>query len=573
MPGAGAVTMTSDPFPNISPRWHAHWRQSALALLAISATAWACASAAMAGPLEDCSQLRAAAAIAPCSLVIDDKAQTPSAHVTALLMRARAEIDMSDLDRAEADIKAAFALHATPFGYRVRGRLHALRGRNREAREDYSQAIAISESKVAKHTSYVDRGNFLFRISEVPAALADFEVAIQLDPTKAAPYVGRALTHKARGKISEALADLSQAKTVEPNYWLTYVELGDILVAQKRFADAIAAFDLALKLRPNDRRAVTGRAAAAALASNTSPPAASPAPETPKPPALATPSTDTPAAPMPPSPPSPTIAQPAPSPQAPAVAPSPTPPAEDPAAKQAEERRGKLKEAFELRQKGKHQEAIAIYDALLHQTPSDAEVALLKGRALMALLKWKEALDLLKAVSDSKTAPPAIKALALEGQGEVLARNNLFPAAIAVTTAALQVNPKLGDALFWRGIALYSTGVFDKAIADFKQAASLMPKSSLYPAWEAIALVTAGELQKGREAIDRALAMQADNAFALTARARLRLSSGEIEAAEADIRKLTQQGPLNPVALQTQQLIMIHKLMKASDQPLDKPHD
>ena len=253
------------------------WFRRALGLVAVLAAAWSSLSTATAGPAEDCSRLRAAAALAPCTLVIDDKAQTPEARMTALLMRARAELDLSELDKAEADIKAAFALRPTAFGYRLRGRLHGLRGQNAEARDDYLQAISLSESKSGRYVSYVDRGNFLVRIKDLPGALADFDLAIRLDPTKASAFVGRALTHKASGKIAEALADLNQAKAVEPSYWLTYVEQGDILVAERRFAEAVPAYDLALKYQPNDARALRGRAAATgALASNN--PAPAPAP-------------------------------------------------------------------------------------------------------------------------------------------------------------------------------------------------------------------------------------------------------------------------------------------------------
>ena len=223
-----------------------------------------------------------------------------------------------------------------------------------------------------------------------------------------------------------------------------------------------------------------------------------------------------------------------------------------------------------MRQKGKHLEAIAIYDALLRQAPADAEIAIQKARTLMTLARWKDALDILKTVVESKTAPAGDEGYRLESQGEVLARNNLFALAIVNTTAALQINPKLDGALFWRGLSSYSIGAFDKAVADFQQATLLVPKSTLYPGWEAIALVSTGDLRKAREAIDRAFAIQPDNLIALTARARLRLVTGEIDAAEADLAQVARR-PVNFVAFQTQQLIMIHKVMKPSDRPLVNP--
>ena len=374
------------------------WFRHSLSLIAVLAAVGSCASTTMAGPAEDCNTLRAASALAPCTLVIDDKRQTPARHVTALLMRARAALDMSELERAEADIKAAITLRPNmAFGYRVRGRLRGLQGRNEEARADYAQAIQLSVTKTGKYVSYLDRGNFLLRVTELPAAMTDFDTAIHIDPTKASAYVGRALTNKAMGRIGEALADLGRAKAVEPRYGPTYVEQGDILVAEKRFAEAIAAYDLALAIHGNDARALKGRAAATALAQN-SVPVAAPAPSRPTPPPPSRPSTAAPAPSIPATPPSVPPAQPATAPAPPAVAPVPIPPGEDvdPAAKRAEERKGKLKEALDLRQKGKHAEAIVLYDALLKQAPGDAEVAFQKGRTLMTLAKWKEALDAFK---------------------------------------------------------------------------------------------------------------------------------------------------------------------------------
>jgi len=203
--------------------------------------------------------------------------------------------------------------------------------------------------------------------------------------------------------------------------------------------------------------------------------------------------------------------------------------------------------------------------------PADVELAVEKGRTLVALERWKEALDTLKPVIESKTAPAGMKAFAFEAHGEVLARNNQFEAAILSSTAALAINPKLLGALFWRGVSSFAVGAFDTALTDFQQAGTIVPKSPLYPGWEALAFVGNGDLVKAREAVDRAFAIQADNTIGLTARARLKLVAGELDGAEADIASVARRGPLGPVALQTQQLIMIHKVFKPSDPPPTSP--
>ena len=615
-------------------------------LLAALGGSVALAPVASAGALEDCNTLRAAAAFAPCTLIVDDKKQSPAARAVALLMRARAALDMADLERAGADINAAFALRpGTPFGHRVRGRLRGLQGRNTEARADLSKAIQLSETPASKYVSYLDRGNFFLRILDTPSAYADFDMAIRVDPTKAAAYVGRALSNKASGKIDEALADLGRAKAVEPGYWLTFVERADILVTEKRYADAIADYDIALAMRGNDVRALRGRAAATALMSAVGKPPQTPAaapttltsPETPKAAPPATPATSPTSAPTvaAPSPPPPAVtspvappvvppgsppkvaapaATPPPAPAAPDMPPVPPPPASRPvspqsapstappaapsapsiqpatapqqpsaappaqsgddvdaAAKQAHERREKLKEAIDLRQKSKYAEALAIYDALLRQAPADAEAAVEKGRTLMALAKWKEALETFKGVHENKDVPGRLRALALEARAEVLAVNKQFEVAAHSATAALQLFPKLDRALFWRGYSTYQLGNFDRALTDMQQAATIAPKAVLYAGWEAIVQIGAGDLPKAKEAIERAAALQADNPLVLTARARLDLVSGNLPAAEAAIALLATRGPLSPVAFETQQLIMIHKVLKPSDQSAAAP--
>ena len=230
-------------------------------------------------------------------------------------------------------------------------------------------------------------------------------------------------------------------------------------------------------------------------------------------------------------------------------------------------RRAKLSEARTLRQNGKHREALAIFEELLRGGPADIELVVEKGRTLVPLERWKEALDTLKPVIENKAAPAAMKALAFEAHGEVLARNNQFEAAVLSNTAALEINPKLLGAMFWRGFSALSLGTFEAAITDFRQAGTIVPASPLYPGWEALALLGEGQLAKAREAIDRSNAIQADNTFALTARARLRLVAGEVDGAAADLTTLARRGPLSAVSLQTQQLVMVHKIFKPSDPP------
>lgn len=546
------------------------------------------ATTASADALEDCRNLPAATALPACTLLVNDSKRPPAARAYSHVLRARAELDLSDLDAAAADLKAAFTLQpANNFGLRVRSRLYGLQGRNAEAREDLTRAIQLAPNPDAKYISYIERGNFFVRVADLPDARADFEVAIQLSPGKAAAYVGRAIVSKSGGKAAEALADLDRALAAEPSYWQAHIERGDILTTASKFAEAIAAYDRVLAVRPNDQRAQRGRAAARALMGNggtvaapaappatpVAPPATpSPAPQTQTPPAA--PPTQAPS--VAPAAPSTTVVAPPPAQPQPATVTTVTPPPAPPAPgttqgrdgavpAQTEARSAKLKEATDLKANGKHKEALEIYDELLRAAPTDPELLVEKGRTLLLMARWKDAADTFKIVINNQAAPPALKALAFDGQGEVLARNNQFEAAIQNTTVALQINPNLDNALFWRGFSHQTLGAFDKAVADFARAGELVPKAAHYQAWQALGYAGLGETAKAQAAIDRAFAIQPDNLIGITARARLRLSAGDLDAAEADINRLARQNALNPVALQTQQLIMLHRVLKSND--------
>jgi tetratricopeptide (TPR) repeat protein len=516
------------------------------------------ASAANSAPLDDCKNFTGKTAIAPCTLVIDDQTEIAGNRAFAFLLRARAEMNTADLEKADWDIAAGLVLRPNlVFGYRLRGRLREMQDRIAEARADYVKALQMSGTPALKYLTYLERGEFFTRIKQYPDALADLDAAIQADGAKAAPYVRRAIVYREMGNIDAALASLEQAAAIEPAYVLTYLERGDILVAQKLFKEAIAAFDLALAQDPKNPRAQRGRAAAVAAGGTAEPgkegepPTVVAAPQ----PAPATPSAPTPTpAPTAEGPPAPVAGQPAGVP--------------DPAVAAAEERKKKLQSALELRNNRKFAEALAIYEAMLKATPSDLEVAIEKGRTLIQLTRWKDAIDAFKAVIDAKGAPNAIRAIAMASQSEVLTTTGQYDEAIKVASEAVRLDPLLVLAFAMRGLSQYQIGAFAPAAADFQQADKLAPKSPLFASLQALALICAGETAQAKEVIDRLLAADPDNGSALHARARLRLATGDIAAAEADFAQVKRRNPQVPFAVETQQLIMLHKVMKPTDAPL-----
>src|SRR3954468_23255879 len=78
-------------------------------------------------PMDDCNKLLARAAMTACTRVIDDQQINAANRALAYFLRARAELDITEIAKAEADLEAGLALQPNnAFAYRVRGRLRSL---------------------------------------------------------------------------------------------------------------------------------------------------------------------------------------------------------------------------------------------------------------------------------------------------------------------------------------------------------------------------------------------------------------------------------------------------------------
>src|SRR5215813_2709221 len=136
--------------------------------------------------MDDCNKQQARAAMTACTRVLDDQQTNSANRALAFLLRARAELDIAEMAKGEADIDAGLALQPNnPFGYRLRARLRGLQNRNADARADYAKALQLSATVGSQHVVHVDRGWFLIRLNELPDALSDFDAAVRLDSAKA----------------------------------------------------------------------------------------------------------------------------------------------------------------------------------------------------------------------------------------------------------------------------------------------------------------------------------------------------------------------------------------------------
>ncbi len=83
------------------------------------------------------------------------------------------------------------------------------------ATDDTGAVPAISEVGVKDARYYRERGGLAYRSGDLPVALVDFDLAINLDPNFSDAYIDRAIVFHRMGDLKRAFADVAQAKRID----------------------------------------------------------------------------------------------------------------------------------------------------------------------------------------------------------------------------------------------------------------------------------------------------------------------------------------------------------------------
>lgn len=128
----------------------------------------------------------------------------------------------------------------------------------------YSEALAEAGSDDRlKAAALFGRGEVHAGFGRSAPALADFDAALglQKDPAlRAAILVSRAETYSRTGKQELALADYAESLKLLPGQLGVHTARGQMLQRMGRKDEALAEFEAELKRRPNNYRALVGRA-------------------------------------------------------------------------------------------------------------------------------------------------------------------------------------------------------------------------------------------------------------------------------------------------------------------------
>jgi tetratricopeptide (TPR) repeat protein len=128
-----------------------------------------------------------------------------------------------------------------------RGAVYADKGDFSGAIADYNLAIALDPGNV---TAYVARGNAYRDKGDLNRAIADYKLAIMLDPINAQAYNNRAIAYSLKGYLDRAMADFDQAITHDPTHAESYYNRGRFYFKKGNVDSAISDFDQAIKIDP-----------------------------------------------------------------------------------------------------------------------------------------------------------------------------------------------------------------------------------------------------------------------------------------------------------------------------------
>jgi tetratricopeptide (TPR) repeat protein len=104
------------------------------------------------------------------------------------------------------------------------------------------------------------RGELLGEAGDGQAALAEFQSAVDLDPTNALAIHNRAVTYAQENDFDAALADFNRVIELHPGLAIAYRNRGELLAAQGKIDEAVADYTRAIEALPDDAELYRARA-------------------------------------------------------------------------------------------------------------------------------------------------------------------------------------------------------------------------------------------------------------------------------------------------------------------------
>lgn len=146
--------------------------------------------------------------------VLDTLIQVAPRYAEALNMRAQVNIQRSDTAAALSDLEASMRINKyDPDVYATRALVYLQQERYEEADEDLTYAILLNP----KSGYYINRALTRYNMQELRGAMADYDLALELDPSNVLGHYNRGLLRAQVGDDNRAIDDFTFVIEHEPD--------------------------------------------------------------------------------------------------------------------------------------------------------------------------------------------------------------------------------------------------------------------------------------------------------------------------------------------------------------------
>jgi tetratricopeptide (TPR) repeat protein len=141
--------------------------------------------------------------------------------------------------------------------YIYRGACYFSKELNDEAVADYDMALRLEpDNKIALN----DRGNAYNREGEYHSAIADYSAALKLDPLYKSPYVNRGVAYLGMNLLNKAKADFDRALDFDPKNAIALTNRARLYIRTRSYVQAIGDLDQAIIVSPESPEPYANRA-------------------------------------------------------------------------------------------------------------------------------------------------------------------------------------------------------------------------------------------------------------------------------------------------------------------------
>ncbi len=229
---------------------------------------------ARAGDLEDCAGAVPEKSEPACTAIINQSSRSADDRLKAYVGRARVYIGTARLDQALGDLNTAISINPNvPGAFFWRGQVYRLKGDVDHAIEDLTRAIV--QAGQVDRASYLARAQLFTAKGDYARAIADFDKLLSVAPDDKALQQQRQSaiamqTELAKVRAGQPAAPSAEAVAAAPPPQSTApgaaptpgapLAEGKQLMAQRRYAEAVARFNQVLAADPHNEAALRFRA-------------------------------------------------------------------------------------------------------------------------------------------------------------------------------------------------------------------------------------------------------------------------------------------------------------------------